>query len=270
MNTETTQRRKFVGDRHNSTFRWELYLTNEKAYVFDGYSMNVGQAEKHDKQALFQDCVARICNSGYLDKTYQMLWYKRGGALQHKGQDRILLEMYPTYFVVHDELQLDVASVNFLQRIYDAKLSGHPFEPLKLLPPRESKRDFEAIDFTFSLQRFPTEDILVEHCKQLVNKYPYKRVEAWWRACKVNYSDAPAIQRPPVAYRPAPPTGQQQASQFHQPAVNHQRPDNHREAGRNTPNMAPAATPLDPDNQQTANNAKQAINNLSSLYTRAK
>lgn len=253
-------KQKFVGDRELSTYRWELYLANEKAYVFDGYSKNRGQNEKHDKQALFQDCVARICHNGYLDKTYQMLWYKRGGALQHKKEDRILLEMYPTYFVAHNELQLDISTINFLQRLYDCKLTGRPFNPLQMLPPRESVRDVEALDFKFTLQRFPTEAILVEHCKQLIAKYPYKRVEAWWRACKDNYTGDPIPQNQPMTYRTTPPTGQQEASQFHQPTVNHQRPDNHREHQRRTPSMAVPPAPLDTDNQQAVDNAKRAVN----------
>ena len=256
------QKQKFVGDRELSTYRWELYLANEKAYIFDGYSKNRGQNEKHDKQALFQDCVARICFSGYLDKTYQMLWYKRGGALQHKKEDRLLLKMYPTYFIAYNELQLDISTINYLERLYDAKLSGKPFDPKKLLPYRESVRDFEAIDFSFSLNRFPTENILVEHCKELITRYEYSRVEAWWKKVKDAYIDAPVLIKEPMVYRPTPATSQQQASQFHQQPTNHQRPENHRENGRQTPNMAPPRAPINQDNQQAVENAKGAITNL--------
>ncbi|GAB3990470.1 hypothetical protein GCM10028807_17710 [Spirosoma daeguense] len=260
-NTQDRSKRKFVGDREGSTFRWELYLKGEKAYTFDGYSKSRNQAEKHDKQALFQDCVARICHNGYLDKTYQMLWYRRGGELQHKKEDRILLEMYPTYFVAHNELQLDLSTINYLQRLYDAKLSGQAFDPVKLLPPRETVRDVEAIDFKFNTQRFPTEDLLVEHCHELIKRYPRHRVEAWWRACKDAYTTK-APNKQPLVYRPEPPTGQQQASQHQRP--NYQQPASQRP----TPSMTPPSGTTDPDNVESAKRAQQAVQNLNTRFTR--
>ncbi|MBN8820783.1 MULTISPECIES: hypothetical protein [unclassified Spirosoma] len=249
INSQERAKRKFVGDRENSTYRWELYLKGEKAYTFDGYSKSRNQAEKHDKQALFQDCVARICYNGYLDKTYQMLWFRRAGILQHKNEDRLLLEMYPTHFVAHNELQLDLATLNYLQRLYDAKLSGQPFDPIKLLPPRESVRDVEALDFKFSTQRFPTEDLLVEHCKELIKRYPYARVEAWWRTCKEVYVKSPAMPTP-LVYRPEP-------ANYQQPARQHQ-----------TPDMTPPGAHIDLDNEEAAKRAKQAVNNMNTHFRR--
>lgn len=255
VNTQERAKRKFVGDREGSTFRWELYLKGDKAYTFDGYSKSRNQAEKHDKQALFQDCVARICYNGYLDKTYQMLWYRRGGMLQHKKEDRLLLEMYPTYFLAHNELQLDLSTINYLQRLYDMKLSGQALDPFRLLPPRESVRDVEALDFKFNTQRFPTEELLVEHCHELVKRYPRHRVEAWWRACKDVYEQKP-YDKEPLVYRPTAPTGQQSTRQYQQPANQHQMPTQ--------------SQPIDPDNETMINNAKQAVANLNTRFTRGK
>jgi hypothetical protein len=258
---------KFVGDREASTYRWELYLTGN-GYVFDGYSKNKGQDEKLDKQALFQDCVARILNSGYLDKTYQMLWFKR--EFMHKSQDTLLLEMYPTHFVVHGELQLDISTVKFLERIYTAKKTGQGLNYKEHLPPRASKRDQEAAHFKFSLERFPTPESLVAHCQQLCNTYPRIRVEAWWRAVKDiyegqaiqptepqthNYADSQQPAAAPPAPAPAPAPAKPAASNRQTPPMPPSRADE-----------APAPNLTDPDNQQVIRNAQQAIGNIQNKF----
>lgn len=172
---------EFKGDKEFATYRWVLYLTNGK--IFDGYSKNVGQDEKHDKQQLFQDCICRLLNNGYLDKTYQMLFFRRQHL--HRSQDTLLLEMYQDRFIAHDYLTLDLSTNNFLNRIYNARVTGQGLDYKEYLPPRISRREQEKIDFEFNTQRFPTLQHLIEYCKnEMLSRYARPRVEAWYHANK--------------------------------------------------------------------------------------
>lgn len=178
---------KFIGDPLNATYRWELYLTNGK--IFDGYSKAKGMDEKKDKQALLQDCIARLLNNGYLDKCYQMFFYERGDS--HRSQDQLILEMYPHGCKPHASLELDLSTCNFLDRIYDARRTGQGKNFKELLPPRVSNREQEKIDFAYSKARFPTQGDLHTYCVNvMLKKYARPRVEAWYEACKINYTQA--------------------------------------------------------------------------------
>ena len=181
---------EFKGDKEFATYRWELYLTNGK--IFDGYSKNVGQDEKHDKQQLFQDCICRLLNNGYLDKTYQMFFYKRQHL--HRSQDTLLLEMYQTHYVAHDHLTLDLSTTNFLDRIYKARQTGLGLDYKEYLPPRISRREQEKADFEFSTVRFPTLQHLIEYCKtSLLPRYARPRIEAWYHANRHCYAQAASV-----------------------------------------------------------------------------
>jgi hypothetical protein len=190
-NTTTKPKSDFRGDKEAATYRWVLYLDNGK--IFDGYSKNVGQAEKHDKQALLQDCIARLLNNGYLDKTYQMFFYKR--VFLHRDQDTLLLEMYPTHAVAHDYLKLDLSTTTFLDRVYAARLTGQGLEYKTLLPPRATRKQQEEIDFHFTRDRFPTQTELLDYCKTtMLTRYPRERVLAWYKKCETYYPASAPVQ----------------------------------------------------------------------------
>lgn len=177
----------FKGDKEFATYRWELHLTNGK--IFDGYSKNVGQDEKHDKQQLFQDCICRLLNNGYMDKTYQMFFYKR--KHMHRSQDTLILEMYQDKYLAHDYLTLDLSTSNFLNRIYAARKTGLGLDYKEYLPPRISRREQEKNDFEFNIRRFPTLQHLIDYCKhEMLNRYARPRVEAWFHANKNSFSKA--------------------------------------------------------------------------------
>ncbi|PRY47142.1 hypothetical protein CLV58_101208 [Spirosoma oryzae] len=194
-----TQKKKFVGDKEGSTYRWELRLTN--GYTFDGYSKNVGQAEKQDKEALLQDCIARLLNNGYLDKCFLMSFYRR--EFLHRDKDTLLLQMHYERYEAFDRLKFSLPTTEFLDRIYKARLTGTGLNYKEYLPSRPGFRHTEKTDFEFSKTRFPTIEHLVNHCKFLLEKkYPRERVEGFYHRLKHEYSGHPLPQTSPMV-RPA-------------------------------------------------------------------
>lgn len=219
MMPQTPAKPRLQGDKETATFRWELYLTNGK--IFDGYSAIRDRAEKHDKQQLLQDCIGRIVNSGYLDKCYQMLWFKRTHF--DRNRDTLVLEMYTDRYVAHDYLALDLSTTQFIERIYAARQSGQFLDYKQHLPPRLNKRQQDAIDFDFSLARFPSYEQFVTHCRDYLKpRYVFSRVEAWYHHHKHSYPGQGGAPQPGAVYAGPDPANQQTVQQAQQAVQNFQ------------------------------------------------
>ncbi|MVM29918.1 hypothetical protein GO755_07730 [Spirosoma sp. HMF4905] len=188
---------KFVGDRELSTYRWVIWLNNDKQTVIEGYSKDVNSCEKEDKQQLLQDCISRLGNKGYLDKCYYWVIFKR--QFTHKDTDTMILELNPHGYLAHDSLTLDISTLSWLDRLFTARKTNTQgiLNYKDLLPQRLSPQQIRKADFEFTLERFPTKNHLGDYCRNvLLAKYGRNQVLAWYNAKEVIYSTS---QQQPIA-----------------------------------------------------------------------
>lgn len=178
----------FIADKVDSTYRWEIYLTNGK--ILDGYSKSQNRAENQDKEALLLGCLTRLLNNGYLDKSFQLLFYRR--EFLHRSQDTPILQLNDEDFEPFDILKLQLPITEFLERVYKArKLKKSGLDYKEFLPKPKPFRHTEENDFLHSKTRFPTFESLINHCKYLLEekKYPRQSVENFYRKLRWNYTE---------------------------------------------------------------------------------
>ncbi|MVM35015.1 hypothetical protein GO755_33620 [Spirosoma sp. HMF4905] len=126
---------KFEADPMNSTFRWEIYLTQgqhgNKVPILDGYSKGMGYENTSRVDLLYKKLINPILP--YLHKSDTIVIYQQDPGLP-KHLHPVVLELLPRQYFAYDWVGQTTPITHFLDRYYNEFIySG-------TMPPTEDRR----------------------------------------------------------------------------------------------------------------------------------
>ena len=215
---DPTPRKTPPGDRQHATYRHEIALANQRVSRLTGYSKFVGNDEAHDKHKLLVDYVSRLVRNGYLQKSFEIVFYTNKGI--GNDYDDVLLELYPRTYKAHGAAKLNLGLTRFLSELY-AAIAAHGseagIEKAKAMATYVRKPEVDA-HYKFDRNLFKTHDDLVRHCQRLITEghrrprvegYYYKYMEIFPHTSPPKTSNAPNSATP-LALQPSPDNQAQQ------------------------------------------------------------
>lgn len=175
-----------IPDKANCTFWWNIYLNPDlaenKVPLIVGYSKFQSHAEANDKQAVLMAKIEMFYKNGYLKKCERIEIYKKLGPLPSAQDDRLVLTLKPTDFIIPTEWikTFPFETKTFLSNFYNAITNGLEVKNLRPLPTKKSKDDnlyslIKGRFLTFSdLQTYCTKLLASGEAPGMVSGFKYK------------------------------------------------------------------------------------------------
>lgn len=163
---------KFIGDRQNATFRWEIHCLNDQGspVTLSGYSKSMKFNEPQNKQVCLFNCVERILvRNGYLERAYNIEFFKN----EHKGvNDMLLISATQKFIALYHDARHYFELVGLVEKLNEGIKSGTKIKNIEY--PKVHTKIPESV-FDFKKGRFKNEEELFLFCEDLKKKYGHEK-----------------------------------------------------------------------------------------------